>query len=104
MAITWITPPNTFIASDTPLVFQTSAGASIVAISVSFGNTQAEERAYRGGAFLYPYLGSSQTGSEYTLQRSGGWPAGATVHVDEFGGGADDMTVVIDDAERVVIV
>lgn len=55
-------------------------------VSVSFGSTRVEEIAYRDGAFVYPYLGSTRVGDTFSLRRTGGWPASPTVHVEECDG------------------
>jgi hypothetical protein len=54
-----------------------TATLPVIAISVSVPISQSlslEERAWRDGAFLYPYLRSTKNGNTYTLVRDGGWP------------------------------
>lgn len=61
-----------------------TATADVVAVSVSFVGGRVEERAYRDGVFLHPYLQSTQGGGVFSLVRSGGWPTGwREVFVDE---------------------
>jgi hypothetical protein len=81
MTVTWIDSPGSALASRTDTVdFSTSA--DVVAISISFG-VGAEERVYRDGAFVAPYLASTRTVNTFALRRVGGWPKSPTVYVDE---------------------
>ncbi len=52
-------------------------------VSVSYGDGRPEELAYRDGAFVYPFRGSTRVGDTFSLRRTGGWPAHPTVHVEE---------------------
>jgi hypothetical protein len=80
--------------TNTPLPF-TSTGA-VVAISVSFGSGQrVEERAYRDGAFLYPYLRSTQSSGAFVLIRDGGWPAEPDVFFDLGSGSAYSLQPIL---------
>jgi hypothetical protein len=82
MAVIWIDSPGSSVSVAEPIDFTTDA--DVVAISVRFTSALVEERAYRDGAFLYPYLGSTQVGHTFSLVRSGGWPARPfEVFVDE---------------------
>lgn len=96
MTVDWIDAPGTVLAGKSDAIdFTTDLG--VVAISVGFGAERAEERAFRDGVWLYPYLGSSGplggTAGAYSLVRSGGWPAPPSVYVDELvsGGGGEPM-------------
>ena len=77
-----------------------SDAGQVVAISVGFGGSHVEERAYRDGMFLYPYLRSSRSLNTFALRREGGWPSDPTVYVDECGPVGD---VVIDGAGNQVV-
>ena len=85
MTVTWPIPPNSIIDPRTrPIPFQ--AERDVTAVSVSFGNRRAEERAYRDGAFVWPYLRSTRAGNLFTLVRDdgdAGWPADPKPFVDE---------------------
>lgn len=85
MTVTWPIPPNSTIDPRTrPIPFQ--AERDVTAVSVSFGNRRAEERAYRDGAFVWPYLRSTRAGNLFTLVRDdgeAGWPADPKPFVDE---------------------
>lgn len=85
MTVTFIDAPGSRLPSlNEPLDF--IATGIVAAISVSFGaGVRAEERAYRDGVFLYPYLRSTKVGTAYSLVRDGGWPdkQAPTVYVDE---------------------
>lgn len=86
MTVAWIDMPGAPLASKTEAVDFTTSRA-VVAISVRYGTSRIEERAYRDGTWLYPYLGSSGpaggAAGTYRLVRAGGWPSKPTVHVDE---------------------
>lgn len=83
MTLTWLdTPGSKLPTTHEPLDFETTQ--EVVAISVGFGQgLRAEERAYRDGAFLYPYLRSTKDGLTFSLVRDGGWPANPQLYVDE---------------------
>ena len=82
MAVSWIDTPG--VPLDTPAeAIDFTVGGDVPALSVSFGPNRIEERAYRDGVFLYPYLASTREGTTYTLRRSGGWPSTPTVYIDE---------------------
>lgn len=82
MSVTFVDVAGSTLPSTTePLDFTTTL--DVVAISVSFGSSRPEERVYRDGAFLYPYLRSTQSGHTFSLIRDGGWPGNPSVHVDE---------------------
>jgi hypothetical protein len=83
MAVTWIDSAGSTLASvSEPIDFTTDE--DVVAVSVSFGSGIIEERAYRDGVFLHPYLGSTQNGHTFSLVRTGGWPERPVqVFVDE---------------------
>lgn len=83
MTVTFVdSPGSTLPSSAEPLDFTTTL--DVIAISVSFGSgVRVEERAYRDGVFLYPYLRSTQSGHTFSLVRDGGWPASPQVFVDE---------------------
>jgi hypothetical protein len=57
--------------------------ATVPFVSVSFAAGQTEEVAYRDGAFVAPYLGSTRVGDTFALKRAGGWSGAPTVHVEE---------------------
>ncbi|HYG66880.1 MAG TPA: hypothetical protein VD838_04445, partial [Anaeromyxobacteraceae bacterium] len=59
-----------------------AASGEVLAVSVAMPGHQ-EERAYRDGAFVEPYLRSARDGSSFAVRRDGGWPAPPTVYVDE---------------------
>ena len=85
MTVTWPIPPNSTIDPRTrPVPFQTERDVS--AVSVSFGSRRAEERAFRDGSFVWPYLRSTREGNLFTLVRDDGtpgWPADPKPFVDE---------------------
>jgi hypothetical protein len=78
--VTWIDVPGSAIGRSDAVDFIMSSEP--VAISVSFG-AGAEERAFRDGEFLYPYLDSTRFGMTFALRRRGGWPKSPRVYVDE---------------------
>lgn len=83
MSVTWITPPNSTLGSTSaPVVFRVDGDAQVPAISVSVVG-RAEERAYREGQFVYPYLESVRTVNQFELRRTGGWLGDFVLHVDE---------------------
>jgi hypothetical protein len=95
MAVTWVDTPNVAISRREPLDFIVSTNP--VAISVKFPSLRAEERVYRDGAFQYPYLNSTVTGSgpfTFHLNRTGGWPEDSTVYVDEGGEASADWEML----------
>jgi hypothetical protein len=75
MAGTWTSLPRSDAPAD-PAVYV--AERAVVAISFVVGNARIEERAYRDGVSLYPYLRSTRNGLTYSLVRDGGWPSGFT--------------------------
>jgi hypothetical protein len=84
MTVAFIDTPGSILPSvSEPIDFTVTK--TPVAISVSFGSGLTEERVYRDGAFLYPYLGSTQSGggTTFSLVRTGGWPRNIQVYVDE---------------------
>ena len=82
MSVTWLDLPGWTLPSRSESIdFVTSTDP--VAISVSFGPGRPEERAYRDGAWLYPYLASTRVGDLFALRRTGGWPTDFRVFVDE---------------------
>lgn len=84
MTVTFLDAPGTVSPTET-IDFTTTRG--VVAISVRYDANRAEERAFRDGVWLYPYLGSSgpagSAAGTYHLVRTGGWPRDFRVHVDE---------------------
>lgn len=82
MTVAWLDPPGSTLTSSSESIDFTVASAPAF-ISVSFGERRAEELAFRDGAFVHPYRGSSVNGNAYSLRRSGGWPFAPTVHVEE---------------------
>lgn len=85
MTVTWPLPPGSTLADPArPIVFTTER--DVPAVSVSFGPRRTEERAYRDGGFLWPYLRSQRSGNTFTLVRDDGqpgWPADPKPFVDE---------------------
>jgi hypothetical protein len=85
MSVTWpITPNGELDPATRPIPFVTER--DVTAVSVSFGSGRVEERAYRDGAFLWPYLRSTREGNTFTLVRDdgeAGWPANPKPFVDE---------------------
>lgn len=79
MGVTWIDTPGATLTSSDAVDFTLTADP--IAISVQHGAT--EERAYRDGAFVAPYLESSKVGLTFALRRTGGWAYAPTVYVDE---------------------
>jgi hypothetical protein len=81
VTVNWIDAPGSTLGSRTdPLAFTVTAEP--VAISVGFAG-DVEERVYRDGVFLAPYLASTRAVNTFSLRRSGGWPSPPTVYVDE---------------------
>lgn len=95
MTVTWIDTPGSTLASKIDVV-DFSVTSEPAAISVSFGASRAEERAYRDGAFLYPYLSSTRNGATFALRRAGGWPRDPTIYVDEQKGGGYGVLLDLD--------
>lgn len=82
MSISWIDVAGSTLPSlSEPIDF--TASAEVIAISVRFGRSRIEERVYRDGAFLYPYLRSTRDGLTFRLVRDDGWPSHPRVFVDE---------------------
>lgn len=85
MTVTFLDPPGPLPTRREVIDFVSTSG--VLAVSVRFGDGAVEERAYRDGQWLYPYADSSGPASgaagTYHLVRTGGWPRGFTVHVDE---------------------
>jgi hypothetical protein len=90
MTVQWIDTPGSMLLSKSDVI-DFSVTSEPACISVSFGSGRAEERAYRDGAFLSPYLASTREGNVFALRRAGGWPMPPTVYVDESGGTAWDV-------------
>jgi hypothetical protein len=68
----WTTTPGSLLGTDnTPVIFV--ASAEPIAVSVNYGEGS-EERIFRDGAFIYPFLSSTKVGLTFTLVRAGGWP------------------------------
>lgn len=82
MTVAWIDTPGVPLYSASEAIDFTATD-EVSALSVSFGPNRVEERAFRDGAFLYPYLASTRDGTTFALRRSGGWPRTPTVFVDE---------------------
>lgn len=87
MSVSWTDTPGSTLPSTTePLDFTVTE--PVVAISVSFGSTRTEERAWRDGVFLWPYLRSSRNGNTFSLVRDDGtpgWPGNPQPFIDEIG-------------------
>lgn len=86
MTITFIDPPGSMLASlDAPIRFSSERAVPAVSVRLGDSDLRVEERAYRDGAFVYPYLESMKSGNTFTLVRTGGWPReqAPTVFVDE---------------------
>jgi hypothetical protein len=82
MTVTWpITPNSTLDPASRPVPFIVER--DVTAVSVRFGSRRVEERAYRDGAFVWPYLRSTRDGNLFTLVRESGWPADPKPFVDE---------------------
>jgi hypothetical protein len=81
MSVTWTDTPGSVVAPGDALDFV--ATGEVMALSVRYGLTRPEERAYRDGAFVFPFLGSTKVGTTFSLRRTGGWPLPPTVFVDE---------------------
>lgn len=81
MAVTWIDTPGGALGRTDAIDFSTDR--DVVALSVRFGSQMIEERAYRDGVFLYPYLSSTKVGGTFSLIRTDGWLASPTVYIDE---------------------
>jgi hypothetical protein len=85
MTVTFIdTPGETLDSANESLDFTTDR--AVPAISVYFGSGRSEERVYRDGAFLWPYSGSSVSGSgpyTWSITRSGGWLPEPKLYIDE---------------------
>lgn len=87
MTISNITPaPNANLGAFAPFAFDSDKALSFV--SMSFGNGQPEEMAWRDGVGVGLYGASTKVGNTYTFRRDGGWPARPSPHVEEQGGGA----------------
>lgn len=82
MTVQWIDTPGSMLPTRSDAV-DFAVSSEPACISVSFGAGRAEERAYRDGAFLVPYLASTREGNVFALRRAGGWPMPPTVYVDE---------------------
>ncbi len=86
MAVTFLDTPNVPISQRETLDFISDTLPLAVSISFSRARVMPEERAFRDGIFLYPYLTSTVEGSgPYTfhLRRSGGWADDTELFVDE---------------------
>lgn len=81
--VNWIDTPGVALPNETEAIDFTALG-EVLAISVSFTGGVVEERAYREGVFVPPYLASTQAGGTFSLKRAGGWPGDLTVHVDTY--------------------
>jgi len=82
MTVAFIDVPGSRLPTvDAPLDF--TASSDVAAVSVGFGSLRVEERVYRDGVFLWPYLQSTKTGSAFRIVRDGGWPSDPQVYVDE---------------------
>jgi hypothetical protein len=82
MTVTMLDAPNSVLASRVePLNF--TATLPITAISIGYGASRVEERVYRDGAFLYPYLQSSKNGNAWEIIRAGGWSRPFEIFIDE---------------------
>lgn len=83
MTVAFIDAPGSRLPTVHEALDFTATGV-VSAISVGLGaGVRAEERAYRDGVFLYPYLRSTKAGNTYSLVREGGWPVAPTLYVDE---------------------
>jgi len=81
VTVAFVDAPGSVISKSEALDF--TASSEVVAISVAFGTSRVEERVYRDGVFLYPYLRSGKAGNTYSLVRDGGWPSDPRLYVDE---------------------
>jgi hypothetical protein len=82
MTVAFIDVPGSRLPTvDAPLNF--TASGDVAAISVGFGAARVEERVYRDGVFLWPYLQSTKTGNAFRIVRDGGWPSDPQIYVDE---------------------
>ncbi len=101
MAVTFLDAPGKVLESTSEaLDFSVTDPTLVVAISVGFGASRVEERVWRDGAFLYPYLASTRSLGVFAVRREGGWPLNPTLYVDEAG---LSQTVVIDNASNRVV-
>lgn len=101
-SVTWVTPPSSTLASPSaPVIFRIGQ-VEVPAISVSVAG-KPEERVYRDGAFVWPYLDSVKKSTQFTLHRTGGWRDDFQVHVDECDAGAPSGQYVIDGSGRFVV-
>lgn len=73
MTTTWIDIPGSKLR-DRYDAIDFSLSRAATALSVSFGGDVPEERAFRDGAFPYPYHQSVHDGNVYALRRADGWP------------------------------
>lgn len=87
MPTAWETTPNDpavrLPSRYKPLVFTPSAEPIAISVAFPLGESRRpEERAFRDGVFLWPYLGSKREGNTFTLVREGGWPSDPKPFVD----------------------